>query len=276
MLTLHTYYQKVLEEIEKQQIIEIVIPGAGQMVSFDTDTLTSVHEIIGMALINPNPKTAGHGTLRLRIGDSEIFPADFHADLIAKYNHGEVDAKVEFGFREYIFPVKSEAKGKAVRINYTEPADGSSGKLYLYLLGKNNSSSLCIPKYRIQVLAFTIPKNSNDKDIELTINEKTLQSHNKVMGAFFLGNSNRVKQVRLCIDETSVFPEGMLSQLVTKEIVNADSISNGIFSKHLIPFSYLLHPCSLNAKNSKIEGKLLVTPHPDKDYEVFLYLLTTI
>ena len=276
MLTLHQYYQQVLEEIEKQQIIEIVIPGAGKMVSFDADTLTSMHEIIGIALINPNPKTAGHGTLRLRIGDMEILPTDFNADLISKFNHGEVDAKVEFGFKEYIFPVKTEAKGKPARITYTEPIDGGAGKIYLYLLGKNNNSTLGIPKYRFQVLDFTIPKSSNNKDIEITINEKTLQSHTKVAGAFLLGNSNRVKQVTLCIDETSVFPEGMLGQLVTKEIVDAGSISNGIFTKHLIPFTYLLHPCDLKAKNSKIESKLIVTPHPDKDYKVFLYLLTTV
>lgn len=276
MLTLHQYYQQVLQEIEKQQIIEINIPGAGQSVSFDTDTLTSMHEIIGIALINPNPKTAGHGTLRLRVGDSEILPSNFHTDLISKFNHGEVDAKVEFGFKEYIFPVKTEAKGKPVRINYTEPADGGSGKLFLYILGKNNSSSLCIPNYRFHVLDFTIPKGNPDKDIEFPVNEKTLQSHNKMVGAFFLGNSNRIKKVKLCIDETSVFPEGMIGQLVTKEIVDFNSISNGIFSKHLIPFTYLLHPCYLKAKNSKIEGKIIVTPIQDKDYKVYLYLLTTV
>ncbi len=276
MLTLHQYYQQVLKEIEKQQIIEITIPGAGQMVSFDTDTLTSMHDVIGIALINPNPKTAGHGTLRLRIGDKEILPSGFHADLITKYNHGDVDAKVEFGFKEYIFPVKTEAKGKPVRINYTEPSNGSNGKLFLYLLGKNTSSNFCIPNYRFQVIGFTIPKGSSDSDVEIPINEKTLQSHNKVAGAFFLGNTNRLKQVKLCIDETSVFPEGMIGQLVTKEIIDADTISNGIFSKHLIPFTYLLHPCDLRAKNSKIEGEIIVTPIQDKDYKVYLYLLTTV
>lgn len=276
MLTLHQYYQKVLEETEKQQIIEIAIPGAGQLVSFDTDTLTSMHEIIGIALINPNPKTAGHGTSRLRIGDSELLPNEFHADLIAKYNHAQVDAKVEFGFKEYIFPIKTEAKGKPVRITYTEPVDGGSGKLYLYLLGKNNSSNLCIPNYHFQVVTVTVPKGNIDKDIEISIVEKTLQSHDKVVGAMFLGPCNRIKQVKLCIDDTSVFPEGMIGQLVTKEIVNAETLSTGIFTRHLFPFTYLLHPCSLKAKNSKIEGKILVTPNPDKDYHFFLYLLCTV
>lgn len=275
MLTLHTYYQQVLEETEKQQIIEINIPGAGQRVTFDTDSLNSMHETIGIALINPNPKTAGHGTIRLRIGDSEILPNGFHADLIAKFNHGQVDSKVEFGFREYILPVKTGAKGKPVRIDYNEPVDGGTGKLYLYLLGKNCNSNFCIPKYRFQVLDIPVAKGNNNKDVEISIDEKTVESHDKVVGAFLLGNSNRVKQVRLCVDETSVFPEGMLGQLVTKEIVDAATIANGIFTKHLVPFSYLLHPCNLKAGNSKIEGKLLVTPHPDKDYKIFIYLLTT-
>lgn len=276
MLTLHQYYQKVLEEVELQQIIEIAIPGAGQVVSFDADTLTSMQNVIGIALINPTPKTSGHGTLRLRIGDSEILPNDFHADLIAKFNHSEVDTKHEFGFKEYIFPVEAQAKGKPLRITYTEPVDGSSGKLYLYLLGKKSSTSLGLQKYRFQVLDITVPKGSYDKDIEINIDEKTLQSHSKVIGAFFLGQSNRIKQVKLCIDETSVFPEGMIGQLVTKEIVNVQSIGNGIFAKHLIPFIYQYQACNIKAQNSKIEGKILVTPNPDNDYKVFLYLLTVV
>lgn len=276
MQTLHQYYEKVLQETDMQQIIEINIPGSGQMVSFDTDSLTSMDNVIGIALINPNPKTAGHGTLRLRIGDKEILTNEFHADLISKFSHKEVDASVEFGFKEYIFPVETEAKGKPVRIEYTEPADGGSGKLFLYLLGSNCQNNICIPKYRFQVLDFTIPRGNSDKDIELDIEAKTLLSHKKVVGAVFLGPSNRIKQVRLCVDETSVFPEGMIGQLVTKEIVNAQTIGNGIYTKHIIPFTYMLQACDLTARNSKIEGKLLATPNPNEDYKVFLYLLTTI
>ena len=275
MLKLHEFYNKVLEETERQQIIEIAIPGAGKMVSFETDTLTSMHDIIGIALINPNPKTAGHGTLRLRIGDEEILPNEFHADLIAKLNHQFVDAKLEFGFKEYIFPVNIRAHGRPVKISYTEPSDGGSGKLYLYLLGKNNSSNFCVPKYRFQVLEINVPKEDNSRDIGIPIKGKTLQSHNKVVGGMFLGPTNRIKQVKLSIDDSSVFPEGMIGQLVSKELVNSQSIGNGIFTKHLIPFSYLVHPCDLTAKNSKIEGNVLVTPNPNNDYKIFLYLLTT-
>jgi hypothetical protein len=276
MLKLHQYYEKVLQETDLQQIIEINIPGAGQLVSFDTDSLTSMLDVIGIALINPNPKTAGHGTLRLRIGDKEILPNEFHADLISKFSHKEVDAKVEFGFKEYIFPVETEAKGKPVRIEYTEPADGGSDKLYLYLLGSKDSNNICIPKYRFQILDFTVPQGNSDKDIELDIDSKTLQSHIKVVGAVFLGPSNRIKQVKLCVDETSVFPEGMIGQLVTKEIISGQTIGNGLHTKHIIPFTYMLQACDLKANSSKIEGKLVVTPNPNEDYKVFLYLLTTI
>ena len=276
MLKLHQYYEKILQETDLQQIIEINIPGAGQMVNFDTDSLTSMKEVIGIALINPNPKMSGHGTLRLRIGDKEILPNDFHADLIAKFSHKEVDAKIEFAFKEYIFPVKTEAKGKPVKLEYTEPVNGNSGKLYLYLLGSKSSNSICIPKYKFQGLDFTVLKNNSNKDIELDIDARTLQSHNKVVGVIFLGPSNRIKQVKLCVDETSVFPEGMIGQLVTKEIVNTQTIGNGIYTKHIIPFTYMLQACDLKARNSKIEGKLLLTPNPNDDYKVFLYLITTI
>ncbi len=276
MIALNQYYQKVLEETEKQQIIEIAIPGAGQTVSFDIQSLTAMHEIIGVVLYNPNPRTAGHGTLRLRIGGTEILPEGFHADLLARFNQGEVNAKVGFAFKEYIFPYKTRAKGEPVRITYSEPPDGGVGKLYLYLLGKYDNSNLPITNYRFQVLGFTVPKGSNEKDVEVPIDEKALQSCSKVVGAFFVGNTNRIKQVKLCIDGTSVFPEGMAGQLVTKEMVEAGSISNGIFTKHLIPFSYLLHPCDVKAGNSKVEGGFLATPHPDKDYNVFLYLISKV
>ena len=276
MLSIHQYYQKVLEETEKQQIIEIAIPGAGKLVSFETDTLIDIKEIIGIAIINPNPKQAGHGTLRLRIGDTEILPEKFHADLIAKFNHKQVNTQLEFGFRDYIFPVRVKAEGSPVKISYTEPVDGGSGKLYLYLLGKKNPFNLDIPDYRFQVIEQFVPQGSNDKDVEIAIKAKTIQSHQRVVGAMLLGYANRIKSVALAIDETTILPEGMSGQLVTKQIVNSQSISNGIFIKHIIPFTLLIHPCYLNAQNSKIEGKMSVIPDPDNDYSVFLYLLTTL
>lgn len=276
MLTLHQYYEKVLQETDMQQVVEINIPGAGQMVSSDTGSSISMNSVIGIALINPNPKTAGHGTLRLRIGDKEILPNGFHADLISKFGHNGVDSKAEFAFREYLFPVETGAKGKPVRIEYTEPSDGGSGNLYLYLLGSKGPNTINIPKYRFQVLGFTVPKGNSDKDIELDIGARTLLGHKRVAGAFFLGPSNRIKETRLCIDETTVFPSGMPGQLVTKEIVNARTTGNGIFTKHILPFPHVLQACDLAARNSKIEGKLLVTPNPDGDYKVFLYLLTTV
>ena len=106
------------------------------------------------------------------------------------------------------------------------------------ILPQNCNSNFCIPKYRFQVLDFTVTRGSNVKDMEIAINEKNIESHDKVVGAFLLDNSNRIKQVRLCTDETSVFPEGMLGQLVTKEIVDAGSIANGIFTKHLVWYRF--------------------------------------
>jgi hypothetical protein len=276
MTVFNQYNQKVLEETDRQQIIEIPVPGVGQTVSFDVETLTEVQDIIGVALVNPAPLTCGHGTLRLRIGDEEIFPNGFHADLISKYIHRQVTTKLEFGFKEYIFPLQVKAQGKPARIQYTEPADGGKGSLFLYLLGKNNSGCIGIPALKFQVIDIDVPKGSNAKDIEIPINEKTLQSHKKVTSAMFLAPSNRLKQVKLCVDESTIFPEGMHGQLVTKEMVTKSSATEGIFTKHIIPFQYLLYTVNMEAKNSKIEGRVWATPNPDNDYKIYLYLMATI
>lgn len=276
MLTLQEYYNKVLEETDRQQIIRIPISGAGQLVSFETASLTGMHDIIGIGLINPNPVTAGHGTLRLRIGDEEILPTAFHADLISKFSHRYVTTDLEFGFKEYLFPVKVSAKGKPVKISYVEPSDGGSGSLYLYLLGKNENSNFDIPKYRFQVIDIEVPQDDSTKDIEVEIKEKTLQSHDKVVGAMFLGQSNRIKKVKLSIDDSTVFPEGFQGQLITKEMVSNSIIktATGIFAKHIIPFNRMIHPVNQKARNSKIEGKVWATPQADISYKIYLYLLT--
>lgn len=275
-MILNQYNQKTLQETDRQQIIEIPVPGAGQLVSFDTETLTGMQDIIGIALINPDPLSAGHGTMRLRVGDEEIFPNGFHTGLISKFSQRFVSTRLEFGFKEYIFPVQVKAQGRPVRIDYTEPADGGKGALFLYLLGKGNSSYLNIPAFRFQVIGIHVPKGSNAKDIEIPVNEKTLQSHKKIVGAMFLGHTNRLKQVKLCVDESAIFPEGMHGQLVTKEMVTKSSITEGMLTKHIIPFQYLMHPVNLEAKNSKIEGHIRATPHPDTDYKVYLYLMATL
>lgn len=276
METLNQYSRKVPEITDRYQVIEIPVPGAGQTVSFDVETFTEVHEIIGIALVNPNPLTMGHGTLRLRIGDEEILPDKFHADLVSKFNQRSVTTKLEFGFRDYIFPVKVRAQGRPARIQYTEPSDGGKGSLFLYLLGKTNNGNLDIPAFRFQVIGITVPKGSNSKDIEIPIEEKTQQSHKKIVGAMFLAPSNRLKQVKLCIDESTIFPEGMQGQLVTKEMVTKSSVTGGIFTKHIVPFQHLMYPVSQEAKNSKIEGRIWATPHPDMDYKIYLYLMATL
>jgi hypothetical protein len=276
MLALQEYYNKVLEETDRQHVIEIPISGAGQLASFETASLTGMHDIIGIGLINPNPTTAGHGTLRLRIGDEEILPNGFHANMISKFSHRFVTTDTEFGFKEYLFPTKVQAKGRPVKIEYTEPTDGGSGSLFLYLLGKSNNSNFSIPKYRIQVIDIDVPKGDISKDVEIEIKEKTLQSHEKVVGAMFLGLSNRIKKVKLSIDDSTVFPEGFQGQLITKEIISNSIINtaSGIFTKHIIPFSYMIHPVDQKARNSKIEGKIWATPKADSSYKIYLYILT--
>jgi hypothetical protein len=268
----------LLGEVDIQQIIEIPISGPGQLTSFETASLTDMHEITGIALINPNPAAAGHGTLRLRIGDNEILPNGFHAGLIAKYSHRYVSTKVEFGFKEYILPVKTKAEGKPVKITYTEAGDGGNGRLYLYLLGKKSSCSHNVPEYRFQVIDIDIPQGNNSNDIELVIDEKTLLGHKQVKGVMLYGITNRLKKLELCIDDSSIFPEDFKAQLVAKEMVTNTIITDasGIFLKHIIPMCYIIHPVSLKAQNSKIEGKLWSTPHPDISYKVYLYLLTSV
>ena len=267
--------KQIIDKSDILQIIEINIGGAGQLVSFETQSLTGMKDIIGIALINPNPLTAGHGTLRLRVGDTEILPNGFHADIISKFNPKEISTKVDFAFKDYIFPAKVEAKGKPVKIDYTEPQDGSNGKLHLYLLGVKGCCNLQIPKHRFQIIQIDVPQGGNTNDIEIPIDEKTILSHNKVKGVFLVGVSNRIKKLRLCIDGNSVLPDGFQAQLVTKELVSNSSIngSSGIFTKHIIPVSNLIYLTDQKAKNSEIEGSLWAVPSPSVAYKMYLYLI---
>jgi hypothetical protein len=268
------YPQLVYNHSDKFQVIEIEIPKDGSLVSFEKETLTSIKEIIGIAMINPSPKKSGHGNLRLRIGDQEIFPPEFHADMVSKFDSRYVDTKLNFGFKHYIFPVKVRAEGKPVKISYREPSDGGSGKLYLYLLGTTCNHAPEIPKFRFQVIEMTVPKGAYSADTEIKIDSRTLQSHEKVIGAVFVGQVNRIKSVSLAIDGTTIFPDGMVSPLVFKELSTSHSIAGGIFTKHILPLPFMLHACDVKAKNSKVEGGIIAVPNPDEDYKIFLYLLT--
>lgn len=265
----------ILNEIDKLQIIEIPIPGAGQPVSFEIQSLTSMYNVLGIAIVNPTPKDSGHGTLRLRIGDDEIFPNEFHVDLITRFNPSHVNTKMDFGFKQHVFPTKVKAKGKPVKVNYVEPADGGSGKLHLYLLGKKSYCNHPNLNYRFQVMDIDVPKGNNTNDIEVEIDQKTRLNDERVKGVMLVGNGNRLKECKLCIDGNSVLPGGFQAQLVTKEQVTNTIVANGIYTKHVIPTRYILHPTDQKARNSKVEGKIVVTPNPDKAYNFFLYLLTT-
>lgn len=274
MLNYKEYITAAFNNSDKLQIIEIEIPKSGSNVSFDVDSLTSMEQIIGIAIINPNPKKSGHGILKLHVGDEEILPGGFHADLISKYTSRYIDTKLKFAFKHYIFPTQIRAKGKPIKISYTEPSDGDTGKLYLYLLGTKCCHQIETPKFKFQIIETTIPKGDYSADTEILINEKTVKSHEKVIGAVFLGATNRIKEVRLSIDDTTIFPDGMISPLVFKEAVNSNSVSGGIFAKHILPLSFILHDCDVKAQNSKIEGSITAVPHPTMDYKVYLYLLT--
>ncbi len=267
--------KQVIDKSDILQIIEINITGADQLISFETQSRTDMKDIIGIALINPNPLTSGHGTLRLRIGDEEILPNGFHADIISKFNPKEVTTKVNFAFKDYIFPVKIEAKGKPVKIDYTEPQDGNSGKLYLYLLGVKSCCNLQIPKLRFQVVDIEVPQGSNSSDVELVIDDKTILNHDKIKGVFLVGIGNRMKTLKLCIDGNSVLPDKFQAQLVTKELLSNTIINeaSGIFTKHIIPACTLIYLADEKAKNSKIEGRLCAVPNPPETYKVYLYLI---
>jgi hypothetical protein len=115
---------------QKFQIIEIDISGAGNEVNLSKTTETDHDEIIGVAIFK-NGGSHGHGTLGLKIAGEEIFPDDFHTDIIT------LDAKNKnIVLKDVLWPTKKIGKGSIIQIEYKEPSNGSSGKLYLYLLAK--------------------------------------------------------------------------------------------------------------------------------------------
>jgi hypothetical protein len=273
MYSYKTYPELVYNNSDKIQIIEIEIPKDGSLVSLEKESLINMKEIIGVAMINPAPKASGHGRLRLRIGDEEIFPPEFHADIISKFNSRYVGTRLNFGFKHYIFPLKVKAEGKPVKISYQGPPDGGSGKLYLYLFGTTCGHTPEIPKFRFQVIEMAVPKGNYSTDTEIKIDGRTLQSHEKIIGAVFVGQTNRIKSASLSIDGTTIFPEGMVSPLIFKELPTSHSIAGGIFTKHILPLQFMLHTCDIKARNSKVEGSIVAVPDPDGDYKIFLYLL---
>lgn len=117
-------------EKQKFQIIEINIPGASATVDLSKTTEVDHDKIIGVALFK-NGGNHGHGTFGLKIAGDEIFPDEFHADIITlnAENHNIV-------LNDVLWPTKKTGKGSIIDIEYREPANGANGKLYLYLLAK--------------------------------------------------------------------------------------------------------------------------------------------
>ncbi len=113
---------------QKFQPIELDIGGAGAEISLSKTTEVDHDEIIGVAIYK-NGGNHGHGTLKLKIAGKEIFPQGFHTDLImfdGSYKNNVL--------KDILRPVSVEGKGSTIQIDYKEPEDGDSGKIWLYLL----------------------------------------------------------------------------------------------------------------------------------------------
>lgn len=120
---------------QKFQIVEINIQGAGSVVNLSKATETDHDEIIGVALFKIGG-SHGHGTFGLKIAGDEIFPDDFHADIITLNSENK-----NIVLKDVFWPVQKQGKGSVIQIEYREPANGSSGKLWLYLVAKKYSNS---------------------------------------------------------------------------------------------------------------------------------------
>lgn len=120
---------------QKFQIIEIDIQGAGSVVKLSKATETDHDEIIGVVLFKDGG-THGHGTFGLKIDGDEIFPDNFHADIVTLDSENK-----NIVLKDVLWPVQKQGKGSVIEIEYREPSNGSSGKLWLYLIAKKFSNS---------------------------------------------------------------------------------------------------------------------------------------
>ncbi len=121
--------------IQKFQIIEIDIQGAGSVVKLSKATETDHDEIVGVVLFK-NAGSHGHGTFGLKIDGDEIFPDNFHADIVTlNYENKNIVLK------DVLWPVHKQGKGSVINIEYREPSNGSAGKLWLYLVAKKINNS---------------------------------------------------------------------------------------------------------------------------------------
>lgn len=116
----------------KFQIIEIEIQNPGSEVMLSKATEADHDEIVGVALFK-NGGSHGHGTLGLKIAGDEVFPDNFHADIVTLNAENK-----NIVLKDVIWPVKKPGKGSVIQINYKEPQDGSAGKLWLYLIAQKN------------------------------------------------------------------------------------------------------------------------------------------
>jgi hypothetical protein len=111
--------------------VEISIPGAGAIVSFEQALPLLYDKVEGVLVIHPGGNH-GSGTLELGVAGEEIFPENFHARvyMLMQSSHRE-DAMVNREFEKYMYEFRERAKGSTVSVKYTEPVNGESGLLYL-------------------------------------------------------------------------------------------------------------------------------------------------
>jgi len=94
---------------QKFQIIEIDIQGAGSVVKLSKATETDHDEIIGVVLFK-DAGTHGHGTFGLKIDGDEIFPDNFHADIVTlNYENKNIVLK------DGLWSVHKQGKGSVIR-----------------------------------------------------------------------------------------------------------------------------------------------------------------
>ena len=120
---------------QKFQIIEIDIAKAGSAVALSKTTETDHDNIIGVALLKKGGKH-GSGTFSLKIDGDEIFPNAFHADIITLNNEDK-----NITLKDVLWPVNKPGSGSTIQLEYKEPANGTSGKMWLYLLAEKLEST---------------------------------------------------------------------------------------------------------------------------------------
>lgn len=111
--------------------VEMAIEGANAKVSINRATPLLYDKVEGVTIIHPGGNH-GSGTIRLGVAGEEIFPKGFHARafMMVQSSHHE-DEIITKDIDRYMYAFEEDAKGSTISAEYTEPADGEGGVLYL-------------------------------------------------------------------------------------------------------------------------------------------------